>query len=60
MIHDGNSETAFFNITDTFGGSAGFNASVVINDNGDIGNRRGHPIIFLSSGNFMTRIHRAD
>lgn len=36
MIHDGNSEAAFFNVTETFGGSATLNASVVINDNRDV------------------------
>ena len=36
MIHDGNSETEFFNVTEAFGGSAAFNAAVVINDNGDV------------------------
>ena len=35
MIHDGTSETVFFNLTDAFGG-AGINANVVINDNGAV------------------------
>jgi hypothetical protein len=35
FIHDGTSETAFFNITDAFPG-AGLNDNVVINDNGAV------------------------
>ena len=35
MIHDGTSETVFFNLTDAFCG-AGLNANVVINDNGAV------------------------
>ena len=36
MIHDGTSETVFFNLTDAFGPSTGLNFNVVINDNGAV------------------------